>query len=196
MTAHQIVFSRRLRETPFETRAISNGAKSFTIYNHMPLASVYESPQADYAHLCEYVQLWDVSVERQVEVVGPDALLLVELITPRDISRCQLGQCMYAPLVDEDGGIVNDPIILRLAEDRFWLSIADSDVLLWVKGIAYGRQLNVRVFEPDVHPLAVQGPRSDDLMAKVVGSEVRDIKFFRFITTTIAKTRNRVAVLW
>jgi len=189
MTVHQIVFSRRLRETPFESRAISNGAKAFTIYNHMPLASVYESPQADYAHLCEHVQLWDVSVERQVEVVGADALLLMELITPRDLSKCQVGQCMYAPLVDEEGGIVNDPIVLRLAEDRFWLSIADSDVLLWLRGVAFGRQMDVKVFEPDVHPLAVQGPRSDDLMTKVLGPEVRDIKFFRFIKTTIANTQ-------
>ncbi len=188
MTAHQIVFSRRLRETPFESRTISNGAKAFTIYNHMPLVSIYESPQADYAHLCEHVQLWDVSVERQVEVVGPDALRLIELITPRDISKCQVGQCLYAPLVDEDGGIVNDPIVLKLAEDRFWISIADSDVLLWVRGIAYGRQFDVRVFEPDVHPLAVQGPRSDDLMAKVVSPEVREIQFFRFIKTSIANT--------
>lgn len=152
----------------------------------MPLSSVYESPEEDYRHLCDHVQIWDVSAERQVEVVGPDSLRLVELITPRDLSRCQVGQCMYAPLVDEHGGIVNDPLILRLADDRFWISIADSDVLLWVKGIAYGRGMNVRVFEPDVSPLAIQGPKSDDLMAAVVGPEVRDIRFFRFVETEIA----------
>ncbi len=188
MTASQIVFSRRLRKTAFEERAIAQGARAFTIYNHMPLSSVYESPEADYQHLCEHVQLWDVSVERQVEVVGPDALALVELVTPRDMQKCKVGQCMYAPLVDEFGGIVNDPIILRLAEDRFWLSIADSDVLLWMKGIAFGRGMDVTVFEPDVSPLAVQGPKSDDLMATVVGPQVREIGFFKFITTTIAET--------
>ena len=112
MSSSQIVFSRRLRETPFEQRALAAGARAFTVYNHMPLSSAYQSPQEDYAHLCEHVQIWDVSCERQVEVAGPDALVLVELVTPRDISCCEIGQCMYAPLVDENGGIVNDPIIL------------------------------------------------------------------------------------
>jgi glycine cleavage system aminomethyltransferase T len=134
------------------------------------------------------VQLWDVAVERQVEIVGPDAMALVELITPRDMSHCEIGQGMYAPLVDEFGGIVNDPIILRLGADRFWLSIADSDVLLWLKGIVWGRGYNVRVFEPDVSPLAVQGPKADALMSDLVGEHVRDIRFFRFILTRIAGT--------
>ena len=188
MTAPNIVFSRRLRETPFEKRALAQGAKAFTIYNHMTLSCVYESPEADYAHLCEHVQAWDVACERQVEVVGKDALALVELITPRDISTCKVGQCYYAPICDENGGIVNDPIILRLAEDRFWVSIADSDVVLWLKGIAYGRNMDVKVFEPDVSPLAVQGPKSFDLMADLVGEHIRDIKFFWFIETEIAGT--------
>ena len=137
---------------------MENGARAFTVYNHMPLASYYGTAEEDYEHLKEYVQIWDVSCERQVEISGPDALALVELITPRDISKCEVGQCKYAPLVDENGGIVNDPIILRLAENRFWLSISDSGVLLWVKGIAFGRGFDVQVFEPDVSPLAVQGP--------------------------------------
>ena len=185
MTSSQIILSRRLRTTPFETKVFEGGVKAFTVYNHMTLASVYRSPQEDYEHLCNHVQLWDVSAERQVEVVGPDALALVELVTPRDISKCAVGQCMYAPLVDVYGGIVNDPVILRLGEDRFWISVADSDVLLWLKGIAYGKKFDVRVFEPDVSPLAVQGPKSDDLMAEVIGPEVRDIRFFRFIETEI-----------
>ena len=188
MTPAQLVLSRRLRKTPYEQRVLENGARAFTIYNHMPLASVYESPEADYRHLCEHVQIWDVAAERQVEVVGPDALALVELTTPRDIARCEVGQGVYAPLVDEHGGIVNDPIILRLAEHRFWISIADSDVLFWVKGLATGRGYDVSVFEPDVSPLAVQGPKADDLMSEVVGPEVRDIRFFRFIETEIAGT--------
>ena len=186
MASSQIVLSRRIRTTPFETKVFDGGVKAFTVYNHMTLASVYRSPQEDYEHLCTHVQLWDVSAERQVEVVGPDALALVELVTPRDISKCAVGQCMYAPLVDEHGGIVNDPVVLRLREDRFWVSVADSDAHLWLKGIAYGRGFDVRVFEPDVCPLAVQGPKSDDLMAEVIGPEVRDIRFFRFIETEVA----------
>lgn len=184
-----LVYSRRVRTTPFEERVLAQGVKAFTVYNHMTLASTFRSPLEDYEHLCHHVQLWDVSCERQVEVTGPDALALVELVTPRDISRCETGQCLYAPLVDETGGIVNDPIVLRLGEQRFWLSIADSDVLLWLKGLASGRGMNVTVFEPDVSPLAVQGPRSDDLMEIVVGPEVRDIGFFRFIECEIAGTR-------
>ncbi len=188
MTSSQLALSRRIRSTPFESRVLEQGPKVFSVYNHMTLSSVYRSPQEDYEHLCTHVQLWDVSAERQVEVVGPDALALVELITPRDISRCAIGQCVYAPLVDEHGGIVNDPIILRLADDRFWVSIADSDVLLWLKGITYGSGMEVKVFEPDVSPLAVQGPKADDLMTEVVGPEVREIKFFRFIETEIVGT--------
>jgi glycine cleavage system aminomethyltransferase T len=183
-----LALSRRIRKTPFEERVFEQGASAFTVYNHMPLVSYYVSSEDDYDHLCNHVQIWDVSVERQVEVVGPDALKLVELATPRDMSECEVGQCMYAPLVDEHGCIVNDPIIIRLAEDRFWVSIADSGVLLWLKGIAWGRGLDVSVFEPDVSPLAIQGPRSDDLMAEVVGEHVRDIRFFWFIETDIAGT--------
>lgn len=168
---------------------MAQGARAFTIYNHMPLATAFRSVRDDYHHLCNHVQLWDVAVERQIEICGKDALALVELITPRDLSQCRVGQCVYAPLVDENGGIVNDPVILRLARDRFWLSIADSDVLLWIKGIAFGRGMDVRVFEPDVSPLAVQGPKAEEVMARVVGPEVRAIGFFRFIETEIAGTR-------
>ncbi len=185
-----LVLSRRIRKTPFEERVFENGVKAFTTYNHMPLASCYSTPQEDYDHLCEYVQIWDVACERQVEVNGPDALKLVELVTPRDISKCHDGECMYIPLVDENGGIVNDPILLRLAQDRYWISIADSGpgVLLWLRGIAYGRNYDVKIFEPDVSPLAVQGPRADDVMAKVIGEHVRDVKFYWYIKAEIAGT--------
>ncbi len=184
----ELILSPRLRKTAFEERVFDLGIQSFTIYNHMTLPVGFSSNPEAYQHLCEHVQVWDVAAERQVEVTGPDALQLVELITPRDISNCDVGQCVYAPLADEDGLVVNDPLILRLAEDRFWISIADSDVMLWVKGIAWGRGLDVKVFEPDVSPLAVQGPKADDLMADLLGESVRDIKFFRFIETEIAGT--------
>jgi len=179
-TSPLISISRRLRKSPFHDRVIEHGAKAFTVYNHMLLPTVFESLEADYWHLREHVQVWDVGGERQVEIVGPDALELVQLMTPRNIQRCQIGQCMYAPLVGSAGQIINDPVILRLAEDRFWISLADSDALLWADGLATGRQLDVRVFEPDVSPLAVQGPASFDLMAKAFGEWIRDIRFFRF----------------
>ncbi len=182
----QLVLSRRIGKTPFEERVFEQGARMFTVYNHMPLASIFRSSQEEYEHLCEHVQIWDVSSQRQVEVAGPDALKLVELVTPRDISRCRVGQCMYAILVDEQGGIVNDPVLIKLAEDRYRLSISDSGVLLWLKGIACGRNLDVDVFMPDVCPLAIQGPKADDLMAEIVGEEIRQLKFFRYVRGRIA----------
>ncbi len=186
MKVSQLILSRRIGKTPFEDRVFEQGAQVFTVYNHAPLASVFRSPQEDYEHLCEHVQIWDVSCQRQVEVIGPDALKLIELVTPRDISRCRVGQCMYAVLVDEQGGIVNDPLLLKLAEDRYWLSISDSGVLLWLKGIASGRGLDVDVFMPDVSPLAIQGPKADDLMAEIVGEEIRELKFFWYVRVNIA----------
>ncbi|MFK8029661.1 MAG: dimethylsulfoniopropionate demethylase [Gammaproteobacteria bacterium] len=186
MTSIPLSLSRRQRETPFEKRMLEHDPKGLAVYNHMTLPTVFESMEADYAHLCEHVQLWDVGCERQVEVVGPDALRLVELSTPRDMSSMAIGQGRYAPLVDEHGGVVNDPIILRLEEDRYWFSIADSDVQLWLKGLAYGMGLDVKVFEPDVSPLAVQGPKAVDLLAGLVGEHVRDIRFFHFIEEEIA----------
>ncbi|MEM7084027.1 MAG: dimethylsulfoniopropionate demethylase [Pseudomonadota bacterium] len=181
-----ISLARRVRETPFEKRMLANNPGGLSVYNHMTIPTVFESMEADYAHLCEHVQIWDVACERQVEVNGPDALKLVELCTPRDLSDMSIGQGRYAPLVDEFGGIVNDPIILKLAQDRYWVSIADSDVLLWMKGLAAGLKLDVSLFEPDVSPLAVQGPKADDLMAEIVGEQVRAIRFFWFIETTIS----------
>ena len=180
-----IFFSRRVRETPYETRVLAQGAKAFTVYNQMTLATLFRSLEDDYWHLREHVQLWDVACERQVEVRGPDALRLVELATPRDVSACRIGQCVYAPLCDESGGIVNDPLILRLAEDRFWVSIADSGVLLWLKSLALGRGFDVEVFEPDVNICALQGPKADAVLQPLIEVDVRAISFFRFIETRI-----------
>lgn len=172
--------SRRTRSTPYSERVRAAGAQAFTVYNHMLLPSVFRSLEEDYWHLVNHVQLWDVSAQRQVELAGPDAMRLAQLMTPRDITtKFDIGQCKYAPLVDQHGGILNDPVIIRVAEDRLWLSIADSDVLLWAKGLALGFGLDVDVTEPDVFPLAVQGPLSDDIMADVFGEQVRDIRFFR-----------------
>ena len=184
--APMISFSRRVRETPYEARVMAQGARAFTVYNQMTLATFFRSPEEDYWHLREHVQLWDVACERQVEVRGPDALRLVELSTPRDLSACRIGQCVYAPLCDETGGIVNDPVVLRLAEDRFWISIADSGVLLWLKGLAIGRGLDVEVFEPDVNICALQGPRAERVLQPLVEADLRAIRFFRFFETRIA----------
>ena len=172
--------SRRLRETPFTQGVQEKGVTAYTVYNRMLLPTVFESVEADYHHLKNHVQVWDVSCERQVELRGPDASKLMRRLTPRNLETMQDDQCYYVPIVDENGGMLNDPVAIEHSEDRWWISIADSDLLFWVKGLALGAGLDVRVFEPDVSPLAVQGPKSDDLMARVFGEEVRDIRFFRY----------------
>ncbi|WP_170338700.1 dimethylsulfoniopropionate demethylase [Ruegeria arenilitoris] len=176
----QISLSRRLRRTPFSDGVEAAGVKGYTVYNRMLLPTVFESVEADYRHLKTHVQVWDVSCERQVELRGPDAARLMQMLTPRDLRGMLPGQCYYVPIVDETGGMLNDPVAVKLADDRWWISIADSDLLLWVKGLANGYRLDVLVDEPDVSPLAVQGPKADDLMARVFGDRVRDIRFFKF----------------
>jgi dimethylsulfoniopropionate demethylase len=172
--------SRRVRRTPFSDGNEAAGVKAYSVYNRMLLPTVFRSVEEDYRHLKDAVQVWDVACERQVELRGPDAGRLMQMLTPRDLRSMLPGQCFYVPIVDETGGMLNDPVAVKLAEDRWWISIADSDLLFWVKGLAYGFRLDVLVDEPDVSPLAVQGPKSDDLMARVFGDQVRDIRFFRY----------------
>lgn len=172
--------SRRLRRTPFSDGVEAAGVQAYTVYNHMFLPTMFRSVVEDYRHLKEAVQVWDVSCERQVEIRGPDAGRLMQMLTPRDLRGMLPGQCYYVPIVDETGGMLNDPVAVKLAEDRWWISIADSDLLMWVKGIAYGYRLDVLVDEPDVSPLGVQGPLAEQLMARVFGDSVCNIRFFRF----------------
>lgn len=177
---HTISHSRRVRSTPFTEGVEAAGVKSYTVYNRMLLPTVFEDVQFDYHHLKRAVQVWDVAVERQVELNGPDASRLMQLLTPRDLSKMQSDQCYYVPITDEAGKMLNDPVAIKHSETRWWISIADSDLLFWVKGLAVGKGMDVEVFEPDVSPLAVQGPKSDDLMERVFGPDVRDIRFFRY----------------
>lgn len=172
--------SSRVRETPFTPRVEACGVRAYSVYNHTLLPAAFRSIEEDYWHLLRHVQIWDVGCERQVEVRGPAAAYLTQLMTPRDLGRAQIGRCYYAPIVDHTGGMLNDPVVLKLAEDRFWLSLADSDILLWAKGLAWGLGLDVEIDEPPVTPLAVQGPKADELMARVFGEAVREIRFFRF----------------
>ncbi len=172
--------SRRLRRKPFCDGVEAACVGGYTIYNNMLLPTFFESPEADYHPLKKHVQVWDVACERQVELRGPDAARLMQTLTPRDLRGMLPGQCLYVPVVDETGGMLNDPVAVKVAEDRFWISIADSDLLLWVKGIANAYRMEVLVDEPDVSPLAIQGPKADDLMARVFGEEVRSLRFFRF----------------
>ncbi len=171
--------SRRTRATPFTRRVEAAGVRGYTVYNHMLLPTFFDSNEADYWHLCEHVQVWDVACERQIEVRGPDAKRLVQLMTPRDIRRTAIGQGLYAPLCDETGALLNDPVVIKLADDHWWISIADSDVRFFAQGLALGYGLDVEVGEADIWPLAVQGPKAETLVTRVFGDAVPSIRFFR-----------------
>ncbi len=175
-----LVFSRRIRTTPFTSRVMHGGVKLATVYNHMVLASEFRSLKEDCEHLCSHVQVWDVSVQRQIQISGPDANKLVQWMTPRNLGKAQPDQCFYVPLCDENGGIVNDPIAINVSPQSWWLSISDSDVLLWAKGLAVGRGMDVKIREVDVWPIAIQGPKAETLVERVFGEAVRDIRFFRY----------------
>lgn len=172
--------TRRLRGTPYTKRVQTSGVSGYTVYNHMLLPTAFKSLEEDCAHLKQYAQIWDVSAERQVQLEGPDAHRLACMVSARDLRNAQPGRCYYAPITNQDGGLLNDPVAICIAPDKYWFSIADSDLLLWIAGIAQALNLNVAVTEPDVSPLAIQGPMAEDLLVDVFGSEIRDIKFFRF----------------
>jgi aminomethyltransferase len=151
----------------------------------MYLPLVYEDLLSDYWHLKKGVTLWDVGCQRQVEITGPDAFIFLQHLTPRNLTNFKVGQCKYIALTTEDGGILNDPVALRLGENHFWLSIADRDILLWAKGLAVGFKMQVAIQEPDVSPLAVQGPKSFDVVADLFGDWVRKLKYFWFKETEL-----------
>ncbi len=180
MKNYFIAKSRRLRSTPYTSRIEKQGVTAYSIYNHMLLPAAFGSLEDSYHHLKEHVQIWDVAGERQVEISGKDSAKLVQLMTCRDLSKSKIGRCYYCPIIDDNAGMINDPVILKLQEDRWWISIADSDVILFAKGLAIGNNLNVKIFEPNVDIMAVQGPKSFKLMEKIFGEKITKMKFFGF----------------
>jgi aminomethyltransferase len=179
--------SARLRPSPYFAATVAEGVTAFTTYNHMLMPTSFGHPEEEYWRLIHGVSLWDVAVERQVELKGPDALKLAQILTPRHLSTCVVGQGKYVPLCNHQGVLINDPILLKLADDHVWLSIADSNIWFWARAIAAERKLNVTVSEPDVSPLALQGPKAADVVASVCGDWIRDLKYFWFKETTIEK---------
>ena len=170
----------RLRQSPYYEATLAEGAVSFTTYNRMLLPLSYGDREREYWQLIHGVQMWDVACQRQVQIEGPDAERLVQLLCPRDLSDCQVGQSKYVPLCNHRGVVVNDPVVLKLADDRYWLSIADSNVELWASCVAGERNLRVDVCEPDVSPLAIQGPRAEAVVASILGDWVRNLRHFWF----------------
>ncbi|WP_333868043.1 glycine cleavage T C-terminal barrel domain-containing protein [Cypionkella sp.] len=175
----------RLRPSPFYESAVAEGMTAASIYNRMIMPTSYGDPAAEYWRLINGVSQWDVGVERQVQLKGPDAGKLAQILSPRDLSKCQVGQGKYVPLCNHRGTIINDPILLKLDEDLYWLSIADSDVWFWASAIAAERGLDVQISEPDVSPMALQGPMAEDVVAHVMGDWVRGLKYFWFKETEI-----------
>ncbi|MDA3626398.1 glycine cleavage system protein T [Saccharopolyspora sp. WRP15-2] len=168
----------RIRKSPFFYASRRHGVGLYSVYNHTYHPRHYGDPIGEYWALLEGVTLWDVGVERQVEITGPDAFEFTNMLVPRDLTKCKVGQCKYVFVTAEDGGIINDPVLLRLGENHFWLSLADSDVLLWAKGLAHNLGMDVQIREPDVGPVQVQGPKSRDVMVDLFGESILDVPYY------------------
>mgnify|MGYP001309272249 FL=1 len=193
MKNYSIAKSRRLRSTPYTSRIERQGVTAYTVYNHMLLPAAFGSLEDSYHHLKEHVQIWDVAGERQVEISGKDSAKLVQLMTCRDLSKSKDGRCYYCPILDDEAGIINDPVVLRLNENRWWISIADSDVILFAKGLSIGNKFDVKITEPNVDIMAVQGPKSFKLMEKVFGDKITKLKFFGFDYFDFQGTKHLIA---
>ena len=193
MKKFNIAKSKRLRSTPYTSRIENQGVTAYSVYNHMLLPAAFGSLEDSYHHLKEHVQVWDVAGERQVEISGKDSAKLVQLMTCRDLSKSKVGRCYYCPIIDDKAGLINDPVILKLDENRWWVSIADSDVILFAKGLAIGNKFDVKIFEPNVDIMAVQGPKSYNLMEKIFGKKITEMKFFGFEYFEFAGAKHLIA---
>ena len=176
--AQDFGFGTQIRKSPYFDATVKWGAKAFSVYNHMYIPRDFGDPEQNFWNLVNEAILCDVAVERQVEITGPDASEFVQLLTPRDLSKMAVGQCKYVLITNAKGGIINDPILLRLEEQKYWISLADSDVLLWAQGVAVNSGLDVTIHEPDASPLQLQGPRSGDIMKALFGDEIADLKYY------------------
>lgn len=177
-----ILLYTRVKKSPYYYGSRRHGVELYSVYNHHYHPRHYGDPFGEYWQLLEGVTMWDVGgAERQVEISGPDAFRFTNLLTPRDLNKCAVGQCKYAFITDEKGGIINDPVLLRLGENRFWLSLADSDVLLWCKALAHGMGFDVEISEPDVGPMQIQGPKSKEVMTDLFGSDILDIPYYYMV---------------
>ena len=171
-------FGTQIRKSPYFDATVRWGAQGFSVYNHMYIPRDFGDPEQNFWNLVDQAVLCDVAVERQVEITGPDAAKFTQMLTCRDLSKMAVGQCKYILITNADGGILNDPILLRLAENHFWISLADSDILLWAQGVAVHSGLNVQIKEPDVSPLQLQGPNSGLIMQELFGDSITDLKYY------------------
>ena len=173
-------FGTQIRKSPFFDATVKWGAKDFSVYNHMYIPRDFGDPEQNFWNLINDAILCDVAVERQVQIKGPDAGKFVQMMTPRDLSNMKVGQCKYVILVNQNGGVLNDPILLKVSEDKYWFSLADSDILFWAQGLAANSNYDVEITEPDVSPLQLQGPKSREIMIKIFGEQITDLKYYWF----------------
>ena len=183
MKAHGL--NPRIKKSPFFEKAVEYGATEFHPYNGMWMPVGYDSPVNEYWNVLERASLWDVGVQKCVEIAGPDAEAFMQLLTPRDITTIEPGRCAYVFLTNQTGGVLNDPVMLRIAEDRFWLSTADSDMYLWVKGVSAFAGYEVEITTPHVYPMQLQGPRSAEIMVDVFGEEILDLRYYRWMRSSV-----------
>ena len=177
-TSNEFGFGMQIRKSPYFDATLRSGATGFSVYNHMYIPRDFGSPEQNFWNLVSTAILCDVAVERQVEITGPDAARFTQLLTSRDLRNCAVGQCKYVLITNADGGILNDPILLRLGENHFWISLADSDVLLWAQGVAVHSGMDVKITEPDVSPLQLQGPVSGKIMTDLFGDSIADLRYY------------------
>jgi glycine cleavage system aminomethyltransferase T len=175
----------RLRRSPFFEATQRHGPRGYTVYNHTLFPTAFDDFEEEYRHLLEHVTLWDVAVERNVEVTGPDGFRFAQLLTCRDLSKCEIGQGKYVLITAPDGGILNDPVMLRLDENTLWFALADSDVLLYAFGLAARAGMDVRISEVDAAPLQIQGPKSKDVVRDLLGDEILDLRYYWFARTDV-----------
>jgi aminomethyltransferase len=180
-----VLFYTRLRRSPYFWKSRAHGAAAYSVYNHTYHPRHYGDPIAEYWALLRGVTLWDVGVERQVEISGPDAFAFTNYLVPRDLHKCAVGQCKYVFITAPDGGIINDPVLLRLEANRFWLSLADSDVLLWALGLAHAGGWDVRIGEADVAPIQIQGPKAKEVMVELFGPQILELAYYWLRPTTL-----------
>jgi len=173
-----LYFGPWYRKSPFFEATVRHGCRAYDIYNHMYLPAGYDDQIAEYWALVEGVTLWDVGVERVVEISGPDGFELTNMITCRDLTRCEVGQGKYALITAPNGGIINDPVLLRREENTFWLCLSDGDAFLYAMGIAEAARMNATVSLPEVYPVQIQGPKAKDVMRELVGDAVSGLRYY------------------
>jgi aminomethyltransferase len=182
-TPQQMLISTRVRKSPYWHLSVEAGCWRCTVYNRMYHPRGYVKPEdggamVEYDALVNHVTMWNVAVERQIRVKGPDALKFTNYVITRDASRIEVMNGKYVILCNSKGGVLNDPILLRVAEDEFWFSLSDSDIMFFLQGVNHDKKFDVTIDEIDAAPVQIQGPKSVDLMADLVGEAVRDIPYY------------------